>query len=94
MFNILPTEDKCVAPSQDWLKKFEVRDLHALVQFVCHTHISTEKENRVLSHARQPEVDFFQSLDNALAKFLGQIASLKIKTPGRTNMVASTHVKR
>ena len=71
-----------------------MQDLHALVQFVCHTHTIRELENSVLNDARQPEVDFFQSLDNALAKFLGQIASIKVKTPGKTNVVASRHIKR
>ena len=54
-------QDKCIAPSQYWLTKLEVQDLHALVQYVCHTHIIRELENHVLSDARQPEVDVFHS---------------------------------
>ena len=48
------------------LKKLEVQDLHALVQFVCHTHIIREKEIWAMHANRKWRFSFLYS---ALAKY-------------------------
>ena len=47
-----------------------------------------------LGNARQPEVDFFTLLSRDFEQIFRQIVSIRIKTLGDTNTVASRHIKR
>ena len=47
-----------------------------------------------LSNARQPEVDFLQYLGRDFDQIFGRIVSMREKTLGKTNLVASCHIER
>ena len=47
-----------------------------------------------LSDLRQPEVDLFVPLSHDFEQLFRQIASIRVKTPSNTNLVASGLIKR
>jgi len=47
-----------------------------------------------LSNTRQPEVDFLKYLGRDFDQIFGQIVSMREKTLGKTNLVASSHIER
>ena len=47
-----------------------------------------------LSDLRQPEVDLFVPLSHDFEQLSRQIASMRVKTPSNTNLVASGLIKK
>ena len=47
-----------------------------------------------LSGLRQPEVDLFVPLSHDVEQLFGQIVSVRVKPPSKTNLVASRLIKR
>ena len=47
-----------------------------------------------LSDLRQPEVDLFVPLSHDFEQLFRQIASMRVKTPSNTNLVALRHIEK